>query len=356
MNYTILTINPGSTSTKIAVYENEKEVFKESIDHSVEDLKGFSLVIDQFDFRLKAVLDVLGNASINLDNLDAVVGRGGFVKPIPSGTYLVNEQMVFDLKNPWKEHASNLGGLIARTIADSQEIEAYIVDPVVVDEMSDIARISGVKELARKSMFHALNHKATAKKVSGDLNLSYDQVNLIIAHMGGGITVGAHEKGRVIDVNNGLDGEGAFSPERAGSLPVGDLVRMCFSGEYKEAEIYKKVVGKGGFVSYLNTNDARKVEALAEEGNEEAQLIIEAMSYQVAKEIGAYATVLKGKVDGIVLTGGMAYSDLIRKIITERVSFIAPVYNYPGENEMESLALGGLNILTGNEEAKIYKS
>ncbi|GEP62708.1 butyrate kinase [Clostridium beijerinckii] len=356
MSHKLLIINPGSTSTKIAVYEGEKEIFEETLRHSSEEIGKFKYVVDQQSFRTDVILKILEDNKINITEMDAIVGRGGLLKPIVSGTYSVNDNMLKDLKeNVQGEHASNLGAIIANEIARSINKPAFIVDPVVVDEMEDIARLSGVPELPRKSIFHALNQKAVAKRYAQENMKSYEDINVIVAHMGGGVSVGAHKNGRIIDVNNALDGEGAFSPERSGGIPSGDLARMCFSGKYTLEEILKKITGKGGFVAYLDTNDGRIVRQLASEGDMKAKLVYEAMGYQVAKDIGAAAAVLCGKVDAIILTGGIAYEKMMVDIIKEKVEFIAPITVYPGEDEMLALAQGVLRVLNGQEEVKEYK-
>jgi butyrate kinase len=352
----MLIINPGSTSTKIAVYDDLNPVFVETLRHSSEELAPYKTIFDQYDFRKNVILNAVKEKGIDINSLNAVIGRGGLLKPIEGGTYYVNEAMIEDLKvGVQGQHASNLGGVIAYEIAKGLNIPSFIVDPVVVDEMDDIARISGMPEIERKSIFHALNQKAVAKRYAKEKGVSYENLNLIVAHMGGGISVGAHKKGRVVDVNNALDGEGPFSPERTGSLPVGALVKMCFSGKYTQDEIKKMITGKGGFVAYLGTNDARDVIKMMKEGNKEAELIYKAMAYQVGKEIGACAAVLKGEVDAIILTGGLAYGEEYTSWIKEMVEFIAPVVIYPGEDEMLALAEGGLRVLTGEEKAKEYK-
>ncbi|MBS4538277.1 butyrate kinase [Clostridium sp. D2Q-11] len=354
--YRLLVINPGSTSTKIAIYDNEKVVLEETLRHSTEELKGYEMIYDQYEFRKNIILETLNNKGINITKLSAVVGRGGLLKPIAGGTYSVNEQMVNDLKvGVLGEHASNLGGIIAEEIASQLNIPAFIVDPVVVDEMNDVARISGMPELERKSIFHALNQKAVARRAAEELGKSYDELNVIVAHLGGGISVGAHKEGKVIDVNNALDGDGPFSPERAGGVPTGDLAKLCFSGKYTLNDIKKMIKGNGGLVAYLETNDAREVSGMAAEGNEKAELVYKAMAYQVAKEIGACAAVLKGKVDGIIITGGIAYDKEFISWITERVDFIGKVFVYPGEDELIALAQGGLRVLRGEEQAQEYK-
>ncbi len=356
MAYKLLIINPGSTSTKIGVYEGEKEVLEETLRHSSEEILKYDTIFDQLDFRKEVILNVLKEKGIDINELDAVVGRGGMLKPIEGGTYEVNEAMVEDLKiGVQGPHASNLGGILSNEIAKEIGKRAFIVDPVVVDEMEDVARLSGVPELPRKSKFHALNQKAVAKRYAKEHNTSYEDVNLIVVHMGGGVSVGAHRKGRVIDVNNALDGDGPFSPERAGGVPSGELLEMCFSGKYSKEEVYKKLVGKGGFVAYANTNDARDLIKLSQEGDEKGSLIFNAFIYQIAKEIGSMAVVLDGEIDAIVLTGGIAYSDYVTNAINKKVKWIAPMVVYGGEDELLALAQGAIRVLDGVEEAKIYK-
>lgn len=355
-NYRLLIINPGSTSTKIAVFDNENIICEETLRHSVDEISSYVKIYDQFEFRKNIILKALEKSKISIDSLDGVIGRGGLLRPIEGGTYEVNDKMLQDLREGYLgEHASNLGGIISYEIAKEIDKKAFIVDPVVVDEMQDVARISGLKEIERKSIFHALNQKAVARRYANKLGKKYEDLNLIVAHLGGGVSVGAHEKGKVIDVANALDGEGPFSPERAGSLPVGDMIKLCYSGKYTQDEIKKMLTGKGGIVSYLETNDAREVEARIENGDKYAELIYYAMSYQVAKEIGACAAVLKGNVDGIIITGGIAYDKKFTTWIEERVKFIAEVTIYPGEDELTALAEGGLRVLRGEEEAKLYK-
>ncbi|MTI94863.1 MAG: butyrate kinase [Firmicutes bacterium] len=353
----LLVINPGSTSTKIAVYEADRPMLEQTLRHSSDELKQYESIIDQYQFRKDVILETLHSQGINLNKLSAVVGRGGLLKPIAGGTYTVNELMLEHLRQGLQgQHASNLGGIIAWEIASQFDIQAFIVDPVVVDELNPEARISGMPEIERRSIFHALNQKAVARRAAAELNSDYDKVNLIVVHLGGGISVGAHCRGRVVDVNNALDGEGPFSPERAGGLPVGDLVKLCFSGKYSQQELYKKLVGQGGLVAYLGTNDGREVQERVSAGDKDAELIYRAMTYQVAKEIGSCAAVLRGDVDAVVLTGGLAYDrELLVPWIEERVSFIAPVKVYPGEDEMLALALGGLRVLEGREQAREYK-
>jgi len=352
----ILAINPGSTSTKIAVFDGEKQVFLKNIKHSVEEIAPFKKITDQFDFRKDVILKELKDAGIQLETLKIIVGRGGLVKPVPSGVFLVNDKMKHDLKNSNKEHASNLGGLIADDIARSLNngAVAVIADPVVVDEMEDVARIAGHPLFERVSIFHALNQKAVARKYAKSVSKKYEEVNVVVAHLGGGISVGAHRKGKVIDVNQALDGEGPFSPERSGTLPAGDVCAMAFSGKYTHDEMKLMFKGKGGFAAYLGTNDAYEVEKRCLAGDKEAIAIHDAMIYQVAKDIGAYATVLKGQVDAIILTGGIAYNPDFNKQIEERTAWIAPVVVYPGEDEMAALAMNGLMVIEKEVEPVIY--
>ncbi|EGD52813.1 butyrate kinase [Thermoanaerobacter ethanolicus JW 200] len=353
--YKILVINPGSTSTKLAVYEGENEVFNDTIRHSSKELSKYNNIIEQLDFRVDCILNTLLVNNFLLSEFDAVVGRGGLIKPVESGTYIVNDIMINDLKNGIQgEHASNLGGIIARLIADKYGILAFIVDPVVVDELEDVARITGIPEIKRKSRFHALNQKAVARRLSKDISKEYEKANLIIAHLGGGISVGAHKKGRIVDVNDAINGDGPFSPERAGGLPALDVANLCFSGKYGYEEIKKMINGKGGMTALLGTNDVREVLKRINNGNKYAKLVFEAMAYRVAKEIGSMAAVLKGHVDAIGITGGIAYSEEFVTLIKDRVNFIAPIYVYPGEEEMLALAQGALRVLNGEEKAKEY--
>ncbi len=351
-----LIINPGSTSTKIAVFENENSIFEKTLRHSNEELAIYHKVAEQFEFRKQLILEALNENNITIESLNAVVGRGGLLKPIEGGTYIVNDKLVEDLKSNIKgEHASNLGGLIARSIADEIGVPSFIVDPVVVDELQDVARISGHPAFERISIWHALNEKAVARRASSEkFSKNYEEMNYVIVHLGGGISVAAHKKGRVIDVNNALNGEGPFSPERSGSLPIGDLVKLCFSGKYTEAEINKMIVGKGGISAYLGTNSAKEVSERAQSGDEKAKLIYSAMAYQVAKAVGEYAVVLDGDVDAIIITGGIAYDKTFVDMIEKKVKFIAEVITYPGEDELLALAEGGLRVLNKKESAKEY--
>jgi len=352
----IIAINPGSTSTKIGVFHELNPVFMKSIQHSQNELSRFDRITDQFQFRKDIILKVLDDAEIKMESIQAVVGRGGLLKPIESGVYEVNEVMKADLLNNSRgEHASNLGGLIADDLAKSlPNARAFIANPIVVDELDEIARISGHTVFQRISIFHALNQKAVARGHAKSVMRNYEDMNMIVVHLGGGITVGAHCKGRVIDVNNGLDGEGPFSPERAGTVPTGDLIRLCFSGKYTEKELMKMMVGQGGLVSHLGTNSAYEAEQRAFNGDEKSRLILTAMAYQVAKFIGAMSTVLKGEVDAILITGGIAHSKWFVNQIIERVYKIAPIHVYPGEDEMKALAFNGLRVLKGETVPKVY--
>lgn len=351
----VLAINPGSTSTKIGVFANEKTILSVTLRHEPEELARFKELFDQYAFRKQIILDTLDNEGINLTRLHAVVARGGLLRPIPGGTYEVTDQMIADLRSgEYGIHASNLGAVIAQEIAKQLHIPAYIVDPVVVDELEPIARISGIPEIERRSIFHALNQKAVARRIAKQSGTHYEKVNYIVCHMGGGITVGVHCKGRVIDVNNGLNGEGPFSPERSGTLPVGGLVALCYSGKFSAREIMLKIVGRGGLMGYLGTSDAVEVEERIAYGDQKAQLIYNAMAYQIAKEIGSAAAVLKGQVDAIILTGGLAYGKDFTEKIKERVEWIAPTFIVPGEDELQALVEGALRVIRGEEKAKKY--
>lgn len=357
----VLVVNPGSTSTKVAVYDDESPRFVQTVRHQADELASFSLIADQYEFRRDAVLRLLREQRIGIETLDAVVGRGGILGPVPSGTFRVNEQMLHEMRHPvGREHASNLGPVVAHEIAAQAGVPSFIVDPVSVDEFDAISRISGWPEVERRSLSHALNLKATARRAAADLGRAYDHLNLVGVHLGGGITVSAHHRGRMVDVNQALDGTGPFSPERAGGLPIGDVVRMCYSvPPYEDVqlsygEMLRRVAGRGGLVAHLGTNDAREVERRIDAGDEHARLVYEAMAFQIAKEIGLMATVLKGDVDAIYVTGGLARSERLVGWVTERTAWIAPVLVYPGEDEMLALAQGALRVLKGHEEAREY--
>ncbi len=355
MSIKSLIINPGSTSTKIGVFEDETLLFEETLRHSTEEIAQYASIVDQKDFRKQIILDLLAKKNFDINSLQVIVGRGGMLKPIPGGTYAVSDALLEDLKiGKQGQHASNLGGILAREIGDAIGVPSYIVDPVVVDELMPIARYSGVPELPRTSVFHALNQKAVAKRYAKEKGVAYDSLNLIVVHMGGGVSVGAHEKGRVIDVFNALDGDGAFSPERAGAVPAGALIKMCFSGKYTEKEVYKKIVGNGGFNAYLGTNDMREVGKMVDEGDAHAKEVREAFILQVCKNIGSMSCVLKGKVDQIIVTGGIAYNKAVVEQMEERAGFIAPFTVYPGEDELLALAQGALRAMNGEEETMKY--
>ena len=353
MAYKLLIINPGSTSTKIGVYEDEKEVFVETLRHSSDEIAKYDSIFEQKEFRKSVIMNVLKENNFDVNTLDAVVGRGGMLKPIPGGTYEVNDTLLNDLKvGVQGEHASNLGGILANEIAKEVGGRAFIVDPVVVDELEPVARISGVPELPRKSKFHALNQKAIARRAAKQLNRKYDESNFIVIHIGGGISIGAHEKGKVIDVNNVIDGDGPMAPTRAGSIPVEAVIDLCFSGKYTRTELKEYVSQRAGLTDYLGTSDVRDVQEMMEQGNEQAKMLYEAMAYQICKNVGAMATVLKGKIDAIVVTGGVAYSKQFVRLLKERIDFLGEVIVIPGEEEMLALAEGALRVLTGEEEAK----
>ena len=355
MSIKSLIINPGSTSTKIGVFEDENLLFEETLRHSTEEISQYASIVDQKDFRKKIITDLLTDKNFDIKSLNVVVGRGGMLKPIPGGTYAVTDALLEDLRiGKQGQHASNLGGILAREIGDEIGVPSYIVDPVVVDELQDVARYSGVPELPRTSVFHALNQKAVAKRYAKESGKAYESLRLIVVHMGGGVSVGAHINGRIVDVFNALDGDGAFSPERAGAVPSGALIKMCFSGKYTEKEVYSKIVGKGGFNAYLGTNDMRQVNKMVEEGDAKAKEVREAFMYQVAKDMGSMACVLEGKVDQIIVTGGIAYNETVVNYLKEKAGWIAPFTVYPGEDELLALAQGALRVMNGEEKAMEY--
>ncbi len=354
----VLAINPGSTSTKFAVYFNTECIFTKTIRHPLEQLLRYKNIIDQFAFRKGLIIEALMEENIEVDSIKYIIGRGGLTYPLESGVYRVNNLMLKHLRDGvMGQHASNLGPMLADYIAlQIPNAQAFIADPVVTDELQDVARFAGHPKFERRSIFHALNQKATARFHAKEVNQNYKDLRLIIAHLGGGISVGAHKNGRVIDVNNALDGEGAFSPERAGTLPVGQIIEMCFAGEYSKEQIKRMVLGEGGFVAYLGTNDALEVEKRAKDGDENAVVVQEALFYQMTKMIGEMAVVLEGKVDGILLTGGLAYNKELEKYVRQKAGFIAKVFVYPGEDELEALAMNALRVANGEVEAKEYKN
>jgi len=352
----LLIINPGSTSTKLAVFEDLQPMAEKTLRHQAQDLAGYPRVADQYPFRLKVIHEWLDEVGLAPSRLAAAVGRGGVLKPIMGGTYRVSHRMLEDLASGhYGEHASNLGARLAWEIAAPEGKPAFIVDPVVVDELGPLARLSGLPEIPRRSLFHALNQKAVARRAAREMGRRYDQVNLVVAHLGGGISVGAHQQGHVVDVNNGLDGEGPMSPERAGTVPSVGLVHHCYSWRYSLHEITARLVGQGGMVAYLGTNNALEAEQRAAAGDEQAQLVLEAIAYQVAKEIGRAVAVLRGRADAILITGGLARSEDLVEGIRRRVEFLAPVRVYPGEDEMAALAEGAWRVLTGEEEPREYR-
>ena len=355
MSVKSLIINPGSTSTKIGVFEDETLLFEETLRHSTEEIAQYATIFEQKDFRKNIIIDLLKSKDFDIKSLNMVVGRGGMLKPIPGGTYACTDALVKDLEvGVSGQHASNLGGILAKEIADEIGVPSYIVDPVVVDELMPIARYSGVPELPRVSIFHALNQKAVAKRYAKEVGKKYEDLNLIVVHMGGGVSVGPHKNGKVVDIFNALDGDGAFSPERSGAVPVGSLVKMCFSGKYTEKEVYKKLVGNGGFNAYVGTNDMRDVEKMVNEGDAKAAEVRDAFILQMSKNIGAMSTVLEGKVDQIIVTGGIAYDKYVVAKLKERCEWIAPFTVYPGEDELLALVQGGLRVLNGEEKAQEY--
>ena len=355
MGYKVLAINPGSTSTKVALYDEERPLLDLTLRHTTEELTRFTDIIDQLDWRRGLILSALREKSFDIKELSAVIGRGGLIRPIPAGVYEVNSRMRYDLRNAQMKHACNLGGLLAAQIAHMAGVKAYIADPPVVDEMDDVARITGMPMCPRKSVFHALNQKATARLHCERTGLVYEESNLIVAHMGGGISVGAHRQGKIVDVNNALDGDGPFAPDRAGSIPSSELIKVCFSGQYTREELLKYISSKGGMVAYLGTNSVMQVMERIEQGDQRAKKVLDALCYNVSKQIGAMAAALAGRVDGIILTGGIAYNEPVVNYISEHCAFIAPVTVYPGENELESLVANALVVLRGTIEPKVYK-
>jgi butyrate kinase len=355
MAHRILSINPGATSTRVALYQDAKPIKVEVIRHSPDDLSAFKHTLDQLDYRLGLILEFLQRNDAKVTDLSAVVGRGGPFKPLESGTYNVSEKMLSDIRagNVQADHPSNLGALIAHEITKDTKVPAFIVDSVSVDEFPPVARISGLPQLERRSLSHALNIKMVARKAASQFGKKYEELNLIVVHLGSGISVSSHLKGKMIDVNNAND-MGPFSPQRAGALPATGLAKLCFSGEYTQPEMYTLLTRKGGLLAYLGTDNVEEVEKRIDQGNPEAKLIYEAMVYQIAKEIGAMATTLDGKVDAVVLTGGMANSKRLVDLMTSKVKFLAKVLVFPGEDEMEALTLGSLRVLSGEESAKEY--
>ena len=350
----ILVINPGSTSTKMAVYEDTTPLVLRSIPHSTEELSRFNSVTDQFGFRKQLVLDELERTHTEF-RFDAVIGRGGLAKPVAGGVYAINQRMLDDVRTAVHKHACDLGCIIAYEIArEIPGCRCFIADPGVVDELLPPARISGSPIMPRICIWHALNQRAIARRFATQIGKRYEDLNLIICHLGGGISIAAHDHGRAIDANNALDGEGPFSPERAGSLPAADLIRLCFSGKYTEEQLLKKVAGEAGLIAHLGTNDVKEIQERIAKGDKHAELILDAMIYHTAKHIAAQSAVLCGHIDAILLTGGMARSEYIISRLRRRIGFLAPTYCYPGEDEMQALAMNALSVLQGQVEAKEY--
>lgn len=354
--FKILVINPGSTSTKLAIFEDENLMVAKTLMHDAKELEKYERIVDQYQFRMGIIERFLEDNGYKINQFSAIIGRGGLLKAIEGGTYLVNELMVKELQEcKYGEHASNLGGILAFELARNNGLPAFIADPVVVDEMIPEAKLSGHPDFQRRSVFHALNQKAVARKAARDIGKTYENVNFIVVHMGGGISIGAHKNGRVIDVNNALDGDGPFTPERSGTLPLTQLIELCYSGKYTYQQIKKKIKGEGGLMSYLQTNSAIEVQKMMDNGDKYAETVYKAMAYQIAKWIGKMAAVLKNEVDAIILTGGLAYDErYIVKWIKEYVGFIAKVLVYPGGDEEKALALAALRVLKGIEKVKNY--
>lgn len=353
---TILIINPGSTSTKVGVFSAGEMKVNVSVKHNDAELRTFATIWDQYEYRKGAILGVLHDNDLSIADIDAIACRGGNVKPLPGGIYKICPKMIADMKSGvYGGHPINVGGLIAFDLGNRYNIPVLTADPPMTDELCISARYSGIPQISRQSSFHALNQKATARKIAAGLGKRYDEVNLIVAHLGGGISVGAHKMGKIIDVNNALDGDGPFSPERAGSLPAGDLVKMCFSGEYSKEQILKLLTGGGGLYAYLGTTNAIEIEKSIADGNRKAAEVYEAMAYQIAKEIGACTTVLEGEIDAIALTGSLVYSKVLLDSLLKKISFIAPVLLNPGENEMEALADAAMRYFNNEEELSVYE-
>ncbi len=356
MKHKLFILNFGSTSTKIAIYENEEILFEQTLRHEASLLQQYPTSVSQKDYRLGIILDFLKENNIKLDDIDAFIGRGGLTKPVEGGTYIVNKEMVKDLESmAYGDHVSNLGGIIAFDLANRTGKPAYIVDPVVVDELDDIARITGYKGFTRKSIFHALNHKAVAKRYAKEIGKTYEEINVIVAHLGGGVSIGLHKKGKVVDVNNALGGEGPFSPERAGTLPIFDLIDYVRSSPKETEEIKRDLVKKGGLFSYLGSASGIEICGRINSGDTEAEFYLHAMAYQILKQIGSLYFANKGEIDAVIFTGGIVYQDRMRTYFKENMPKEIKIIFYPGEDEMEALNLGALSVILGKEEAKTYK-
>lgn len=354
MKHRTLVINPGSTSTKIAVYDDERATLLINLPHSLDELSTFERAVDQLEFRLDLILRELERQHIPL-KFDAVIARGGMIKPVSGGVYEVNDRMLDDLLHSQRDHVCNLGAPLAYRIATGiKDCHAYIADPVVVDELAPVARITGSPLMPRVPIWHALNQRAVAMRFAAERGLSYENLNLIICHMGGGITVAAHSHGQAIDVNNGLDGEGPLSPERAGTLPAADLIHLCYSGRYTEQQLLKRIAGQAGLAAHLGTTDVREITTRIELGDKQAQLVLDAMIYQTAKQIAAQSAVLYGRIDAILITGGIAYSHYVIEHLRPRIEHLASVHVFPGEDEMRSLNSNAMRVLCGLSTAKTY--
>ncbi|MFW5725868.1 MAG: butyrate kinase [Bacteroidota bacterium] len=357
MSNLILSLKTAVKSTKLSVHSNREQIFLKIITHPRDVLAGFQTVMDQFEYRKDLVLNELKKADIDVNELAIIVCKGGVIKPMSGGVYRVNDAMLQDMSRPMADHESNLGIFIAKEIAQqsSADVQAIIVDPPSVDEMDEIAKISGMPDITRKSILHTLSQRTVAERYAAAIGKDYASINVIAAHLGTGITIGAHRKGKIVDVNNGLAGDGPMSPQRSGSLPVGQLIRLCYSGKFTREEMIRKVCGNGGLRAYLGTSDALAIEKRISEGDQQAELVYRAMGYQIAREIAAMSAVLKGEIDGIVLTGGLAYSRLLVDEITSRVKHLGDVAVYPGENEMQALANNGYMVLEGEVQVKDYE-
>ena len=352
----ILIINPGSTSTKVGIFSDGEMKVNVSAKHADQEIRKFATIWDQYDYRKDAILRVMKESNFSMGEMDAIACRGGNVRPLPGGIYRICPKMIADMKSGvYGAHPINVGGLVAFDLGNQFNIPVLTADPPMTDELCPSARYSGIPQIARQSSFHALNQKATARRIAAQLGRKYDDISLIVAHLGGGISVGAHKNGKIVDVNNALDGDGAFSPERAGSLPAGDLVKMCFSGERSKEQMLKLLTGGGGLYAYLGTTDAVEIEKRIAGGDEQAAEVYEAMAYQVAKEIGALTTVLEGTIDAIALTGSLVHSKVLLDSLLKKISFIAPVLLNPGENEMEALADAAMRYFNKEEELSVYR-
>lgn len=354
--YKIVAINLGSTSSKLAYYEDDTCKIKTNIEHPAEEIKKYAAVLDQYRYRFEAINQFLEGNAINYRELDAIVSRGGHTRPIVGGSYRINDLMLAEVRSgKFGRHACDIGVLVAHEMAAEGRAIPMVVDPPVTDEFEPLARYSGLPEITRKSSFHALNQRAVGRQYARDIGVAYEELNLIVVHMGGGISVAAHKKGKMVDANNALNGDGPFSIDRTGSLPVGALIDMCYSGKYTLAEMKRKINGAGGMIAYIGENDVRSVSEKAAAGNAQYKECLDAMLYQVCKEIGSAAAVLKGNIDAILLTGGIVHSKYVTDYIEDRTGFLAVIHKYPGEYEMQALALGAYDVLRGADEIKELK-